>query len=408
MNNLWKRNLALLWFSQLLSLSGSAMALPFIPLFIRDVLRVEAVDMRGIYVAAFAFCGHISFAVFNPIWGMLADRYGRRIMLLRANFGAALLFPLMVFAHHISTLLLLRFVTSAFSGTVNAAQTLVVSTTPREHQGFALGALSSAVWGGNMLGLLCGGLIVHYYGYLWAFISCGIMFLLGGIIVLFAREDFHPAPPVRREGTRKLLPEFPLAIWLLLGVFLVVGTLRTLDNPYLAMQVELLCDHADADRMTGMVCAVAAVGAIFSGLLLGYLADRIAPGVLVIPVMLLSGATLLLQGAAWNLSVLSISRMFNYLAAGGLDSLFLRLLSLITPENRKGQVFGFAASFRMVGFMLAAVLSGAIIYVFKTPRSVFFAAGLLFILLLPGLSWLIRRVERAGRRDFKPKKAGGN
>ena len=176
----WKRNLACIWIGQILAMAGTSMVIPFIPLFLREKLGFVDEAQRAMAVSLFFSVGLLSFCISNPIWGAVADRYGRKLMLLRAYFVTAITFPAMYFMPNWGALIVMRFISSAFSGTVAAAQTLVAVTTPDEHQGFALGTLSTAFWSGNMLGMVAGGLVVHYWGYLTAFMICGAMFMVGG------------------------------------------------------------------------------------------------------------------------------------------------------------------------------------------------------------------------------------
>jgi len=90
----WKKNLVVIWISQFLSLMGFTFAMPFTPFYMQE-LGVTDPDELKIWVALFATAAPMSLAVFAPIWGMVADRYGRRPMLLRANFGAAVFLALM-------------------------------------------------------------------------------------------------------------------------------------------------------------------------------------------------------------------------------------------------------------------------------------------------------------------------
>ena len=101
----------------------------------------------------------LSLCIATSVWGILADRFGRKIMLLRASYGAAILYPLLAFAPNFWVLASIRFICSFFSGTVNPAQTLLIATTPSEKHGFVLGVLSTGVSSGNMLGYLLGGII---------------------------------------------------------------------------------------------------------------------------------------------------------------------------------------------------------------------------------------------------------
>ena len=152
----WKRNLWAVWLSQYLSLAGFGMCGPFIPLFIKDSLGVTDDAVRGVFVSAFTFIGLTSLCLANIVWGMVADRYGRKLMLLRASFGTAFFYPLMAFSPNVYWLIAIRGMAALFTGTVNPAQTLLVSTAPPERHGYVLGVISTAVWSGNMTGYLLG------------------------------------------------------------------------------------------------------------------------------------------------------------------------------------------------------------------------------------------------------------
>ena len=58
------------------------------------------------------------------------------------------------------------------------------------------------------------------------------------------------------------------------------------------------------------------------------------------------------------------------------------MLSRFSPEEKRGTLFGLAYSMRMIGILLAALVSGGIIGLTGSIRPVFIAAGVLFLLLL--------------------------
>ena len=139
----WKRNLALLWVSQLFVMVGFASTMPFIPLFISDHLGISDPGPRGAVVASFSFAATLGYGIFNPLWGALSDRVGVKPMLLRGTFLAGLVFPLMAWSSSSWELVAIRFVSAALAGTTAASQILIVKGTPEERQGFALGFLGA-------------------------------------------------------------------------------------------------------------------------------------------------------------------------------------------------------------------------------------------------------------------------
>ena len=167
----WKKNLFVVWLSQFLAMVGFGCCMPFIPLLLKENLHIDDDSLRGLYVSIYYLAAMISLCIATAVWGVLADRFGRKLMLLRASYAAAIFYPLLALAPNFWVLATIRFVCSFFSGTVNPAQTLLIATTPADRHGFVLGVLSTATSAGNMLGYLMGGLIVHYFGYTEAFFT---------------------------------------------------------------------------------------------------------------------------------------------------------------------------------------------------------------------------------------------
>ena len=179
----WKQNLLRVWIAQFLATAGFCFATPFIPFYIKEI-GVSDPAQASMWVALFAAAGNLALFLSAPCWGFISDIYGRRLMVLRASFVCGMLMPLMAFVPGVKSLVLIRFLVGLFAGTVTASQILVSSNTPMESRGFALGTLSSAVFGGRMAGTFLGGLVVDAFGYRAAFFICGITLVSAGFIVL--------------------------------------------------------------------------------------------------------------------------------------------------------------------------------------------------------------------------------
>lgn len=383
----WKRNLLVIWISQFLGLGGFACAMPFIPMLLRDNLGITDDAVRGVFVSAYYFCGMSSFTVATVVWGMLADRLGYKIMLLRASYSAALFFPLLAFAPNVWVLLGIRLVTSFFSGTYNAAQTLIATTTPPEKQGFALGLLSSALWSGHMVGFFCGGLIVHYFSYTAAFITCGMLYFTGALLVhVFVKDGFSASKTtVAASGKTQKRPAVriftPVVLWIL-GLFLVMGVARRIDEPFLAMMVEAVNGKINEAFFTGLVSAVAALGGLLSGVVIGHFSDRVSPFKLLPPLLVICMITMLLQAVSTNIYFFMMMRFISFFASGGLYPVLLLVMSRNSDANLKGTFFGLSSSINSAGGVLCTLLSGVIVY-FLNVRGIEVAAGILFMLMIP-------------------------
>lgn len=399
----WKKNLICTWIGQLLCMAGYSAIMPFIPLFIRDKYHITDERELGIWVSALAFFGFASFCISNPVWGVLADRFGRKLMLLRSYYVSTIIFPLMYFAPSVVWLIVIRFFISCFSGSVTAAQTLIVTTTPQEHHGVALGTLSTAVWSGNMIGFLCGAFFVDSLGYMWGFMACGALYLVGGIIThIWVKENFvRPEKIARKQPGTSIFAQYrgySLAIWIMLILFTVLGLVRQLEAPYVPILISSITSPEKAVFYTGIVSLLAALGGLISGVLLGKLCDKFPPIAVAIPAVLISAATMLVQGISGNLMIFSSSRFVNYLAAGGLDPAFQAMLAKLSPPEQRGSLFGLAASTRILGVMLASLLGGGIIYL-AGIRAVFVCTAILFAALLPILYIAQKYIKKSSSRE---------
>ena len=142
----WRQNLAVLWFTQFCSSGAFSIVLPFCPYFMRELLPGASEERIRLYAALSAMLPLLSYTICAPLWGWVADRFGRKKMILRAAFGGGMTLLLMGFAQNVMQFLALRVVQGFLTGTVTATLTLISGTTPPERQGFAMGTISSAVF----------------------------------------------------------------------------------------------------------------------------------------------------------------------------------------------------------------------------------------------------------------------
>ena len=225
----WRRTLVLVWISQFLSMASFSSAYTFMPFYFKSMGVPDS--KLSLYVALFNVAGNFTFCIFAPIWGMVSDVYGRRLMLLRANFGAALLLPVMALIPSPELLIVHRLALGALTGTVSASQTLIISVTPAENRSFALGAIASALFGGMMAGQFMGGDLVMSLGFKPTFFLSGGLLFVSGLLVLAVRENFHRTRTMaeRLAETSWRLPRFG-KIWYLMGLFWFMNMASTLPE----------------------------------------------------------------------------------------------------------------------------------------------------------------------------------
>jgi len=273
----WKTTFLFAFLAQLISIIGFSFATPFLPFFVGD-LGVSDAGAQAFLAGVVMSTGGLTFALFAPVWGMLADRYGRKSMVCRAMFGGALSLLLMSFAQTVPQLAVCRLFQGMFSGTVSASIALVASVTPLSRSGFALGMMQAAVFSGNVIGPFFGGLAADQFGYRVSFRVGAVMTAIGGLLTLLGtREQFQPpekGSASRIPGFRKilLLPGFLLGAIILFGVRFS----NSISNPSFPLIIkEMDVSQAAINTVTGTIIGIAAVaGAVAAGLL-GHISDRL-------------------------------------------------------------------------------------------------------------------------------------
>lgn len=186
----WKRNLAIAVFGSFTTLVSLSMLLPFLPLYVEQLgARTPAaiVQWSGIAFGA-TFLGT---ALTAPLWGHLADRYGRKPMLVRAAIGMAVVMSLIGTAHTVPQLVTLRLVAGLVGGYASAATVMVGTQAPRERSGWALGVLSIGALSGSLIGPLVGGFLPDLVGIRGTFfVGGGVIGVAALVTIFFVREDF--------------------------------------------------------------------------------------------------------------------------------------------------------------------------------------------------------------------------
>ncbi len=401
----WKKNLVMVWLSQFLSIMGFAFAMPFAPYYIQSLGVQDPVDVK-LWVSLFAAATPTALAIFSPIWGTLADLYGRRIMLLRANFSASIILVLMALVRNVETLVLLRFIQGTLTGTVPAAQTLVSAHTPQNRSGMALGSLSAALFTGAMAGAGLGGFVADLFGYRLAFlVGAGLLFSAGGL-VLFGTDELFERP----DETPDLKTTFaPRLRWPQLGsaapiVFLILfmALVRQFDMAMLPLLVqEVHGSLAGVSRWTGGLFAAGSVAGLLAGIILGRLADRIPPPRIAQASALGGALAMIPQGLAQGFILLFMGRMGMMFCAGGLDPVFQIWLAKTTPPSRRGFIFGWATTAKSIGWIIAPLMSGSLAAAFGI-RSIYFINSLFFLLLIPAIVWVVRKSKALAREEETP------
>ena len=389
--------MVLVWASQFLSIMGFSFALPFVAFFLQEDLGVTRPAEVRMWVALFSASTAVTMAVAAPLWGLLADRYGKRIMLIRANLAGAAVMSLMGAAQTPAALIVLRLLQGALTGTMTAAQAFLAGEMPRERRGLAVGGLSAAVFSGSMAGALLGGFAGEWLGYRLAFAVSGTLLLAAGLLVLCCtRESVAPAA---RAAVGEEVALHAHVHWrdlsrMFYGVLAMIGAIafvRQFDMAFLPLLVQEIHGTLEGVALwSGWLNACGSVAGLLAGLATGWLSDRIQPLGLVIVAALVAAVFSGGQMFAESFAVLFPVRFGTVFFAGALEPALNAWLAKRVPESRQGVAFGLASTTRSIGWAAGPIAAGAVAA--TSLRAVFGVAALGFVglALLFGLALRVR------------------
>lgn len=359
----WKINLAVLWFGQFLVLAGMTMIMPFLSLYLQfefglrgegEIAAWTGIIFAGNFVTAF---------LFQPIWGRLADRHGRKIMLLRSGFGMATVTLLMGFATEPWHLLVLRLLNGTISGFNPAAVALVSATTPKAKMGFAMGILQSGMIAGTVLGPLMGGLLADQVGFRPIFYITGTLLFAASLLALFVvREQFDrdkaaAAPQISVwQGWRRLRRIRQLVVLLSVTFLIQFGLMNSMS--LIPLFVQELHGTANLAFWSGMVGSVTGLSNMMASPLLGRLSDRFGAHRVLGISLAGAGAMFIPQALVNEVWQLLAARFLLGIFLGGLVPSVNALIRQYTPEGMEGRAYSFNSSMLSLGNMAGPVFGG--------------------------------------------------
>lgn len=378
---IWKRNLYICCLASFIVSAGMSQMAPILPLYIAELGVADSGDVARWAGIVFG-CNFISLAIFSPIWGKLADRYGRKPMILRASGWLGFIMIGMSFAQSVWHLVILRLLQGCLSGFQAAVVPLIAQETPREHSGWAMGMFFTAQVTGGLLGPLIGGMISELIGIRHSFLLMGSLCLLGFLALTQVRETHRTAAAESPAGLRDVFSALPHRR-AVVGLFLTTLVLHfslTCIQPILTVYVsELAPDTEHLAVISGAVFSSAGFASMLTASRLGHISDHIGAQNVLPACLLLAGLVSIPQGlvtAPWQLALL---RFLHGIAIAGLMPSVNSLIRQLTPPACLGQIYGFNQSAQFIGMFSGAFLGGHLAAVFGI-RQMFFAVALLLLI----------------------------
>ncbi len=392
----WKRTLAIIFLAQMITSIGFSSIFPFLSLYVKSLGSVTHLGtelLAGLVFSAQAF----SMMIASPIWGTLADRWGRKLMVERSMFGGALVLGAMAFVRSAEELVLLRAIQGTITGTIGAANALVIATVPRERAGYAMGLMQVGMGLGVGLGPIIGGAVADLFGYRAAFYVTGALLAIAGVIVHFGIEErFVPPAPAKGRPRgfwsdwRRIFAAPGVPMTYALRFINQLG--RMVFIPILPLFIlELISDPARVNRLTGLAVGISSAATAIFAVYLGRWGDRVGHRRVVVASALGCFLFFALQSLVGGPGQLLLLQALAGATLGGIVPGIGALLARYTRCGDEGAVYGLDNAITSGARALAPMLGVAVALAFGF-RAVFLLAAALYLATGLLAAWGLPRV----------------
>lgn len=378
---IWKKNLIVCWFGIFVASVGMSQIAPVLPLYIKHLGVTNTASIAQLSGLAFGVT-YIICAIFSPIWGYAADKYGRKPMILRASLGMAIVIGTMGLAQNVYQLIGLRLVQGAITGYSTACTTLIATQTDKEHAGEALGTLSTASIAGSLIGPMIGGYIEETLGFQPVFFITGALLLISFITTaLFVKESFtrEDKKALSLKETWSSVPEKSLTITMFVTFFVLAVALYSVEPIITVYITQLSRNTSHIALLAGLAFSASGLANIVAAPRLGRLSDKIGAHKVMLVALIMAGLIFIPQAFVKNPWQLMGLRFLLGLTTAGLTPSVSILIKKITPDSLTGKVFGFNMSAGYLGIFAGAVLGGQVAAYFGIRYVFFITSVLLFI-----------------------------
>ncbi len=372
------RTLVALAFCMALQMTGFVMILP---LFARRFESFGAgVETLGMSAMAYALTSTVA----APFIGMLADRFGRRPIILLSLAAYAVAFSGYLLATSAWLVILLRGLAGVFTaGLVPAITSSVGDLAAENRRAQWIGIVNGGASVGWIIGPLLGGLLYDRFGYGVPFAAAMTMAVATLLVAVFLIPETYSgrAYPSRPSPGRmhgfQTLPVPPTFFLLMLISFGVMFAWAFIEPQFMFYAY----DHLSwTSLQLGLVMSMYGLACTFGEFSLGQLSDRLGRKPVLVLGLALFSAQFLGLVIFRDLGWIAVSFILAGLGNGIFDPALSAHILDITPPEHTARIMGVKGTVGSLGNLLGPALV-VLFAPFVSPQAVFLiSAALVFML----------------------------
>ncbi len=357
----WKQNLKVAWLGNFLTGTSFTLVMPFISVFVEElgVGPGQVEYYAGLAVSVNALAA----ALMTPIWGSLADRYGRKPMMVRAAFAMIFTMGGMAFVPNVFWLLALRVLNGVFTGYIPNATALIASQVPKDKTGYALGTLSTGAVAGNLIGPTLGGILAEMFGVHTVFLLVGLLYAIVVLLTVFyIREDFVPIKKGEEMSVKEVFEQVKdrqMLVGLFVTSMIIIAAAQAVV-PILTLYVRHLGQTDNLLFVAGFIISLPGMASLVTSGYLGKIGDRIGNHRLLLIALTYSLLINVFCVFAENPFQLGLLRFMYGFGTGALLPSVNSLLTKLTPKEGISRIFSYNQLFNNLGSVVGPMMGSAV------------------------------------------------
>lgn len=380
----WEQNLLVLWFGTFMAGIGFSLVMPFMSLYI-DTLGHFSTGQLNFWSGVAFSATFLVTTLISPWWGRLADQKGRKLMLLRASLGMAVVIGAMGLVTNVYQLVTLRLLQGIFAGYISNATALVATGTPKAKSGQVLGTLATGSVTGTLLGPLLGGITAAAFGFrVTFFITSAILFLVFLLSLFFVHEEFTPVEKKDMQPASQIFRElkYPHVVF---GMFITTMIIQASNNsisPIISLYIrQLLHGHGSVTLVSGIIASIPGIATLVAAPRLGRLGDRIGSERILAAGLLMAIIVYIPMAFVTNVWQLAALRFLVGISDACLLPAVNSLLTKYSPHHAAGRIFSYNQSFQATGNVVGPLIGSSVSSLFGY-HGVFLSTSLLVLVNL--------------------------
>lgn len=388
-----KSALSLIFLTVFIDLLGFGILIPILPSFAKKELGVDETAI-GIAIAIYSFVQFL----FNPFFGKMSDKYGRKPIIVVTLFLNAVGYILFAYTHSYLMLLLSRIIAGIGGSNIGVAQAYIADVTTKENRSKGMGLIGSAFGLGFVFGPLMGGFLADYGYMITGFAAAGFS-LIAFVLTIFKlpESNLNRVNSLQRkralfdiEGTKKILSRPELFILVLL-FFILTFSFANIYGTFALLGIQV---YGFTDLQNGYMFGIVGLSsAIVQGGLIGYVNRLMSKKyIIIIGAFLIMITLALIPYGQTFLGLAIISIVLSY-GTGTLQPTILSLISEVTSDAEQGITLGINQSFSAFARVLGPLWGGFAFEFLGYPFPFLTGAVFTFLIFLLSVFYLPKKIK---------------